>query len=155
MRIGLRDDGGRYVADPGVVGFSVPVMLDQDRPGGPCGCGEPSGEVPDTSASTGLPVRTVQERKVQYFDVDGNPQYEWVNVHTGEVIEVSQREELNDATGQTRVLATLVMGWPDGTRAVKEKDRVLDEDGNRWAILSTKPGVGSVGLELEWLDQNG
>jgi hypothetical protein len=159
MRVGLRDDWGRRCPGPEASPFSVPVVLDQDRPGGPCGCGcqsaQPGCVDTDTPDGTGLPTLTVQERVVQFYDVDGNPTYTWSDLVSGPAIEVQSRQELNDATGQTRVTASVTMGWPTDTRAPKEKDRLVDSLGARWSILSATPAPGIVRFELEWLDQNG
>jgi hypothetical protein len=147
MRVELSDGCG---PEPGA--YSMAVVLDDDFPGG-CGCGGTCcGD--DEPEDPSLPTLSIRERMRPTFDFTGTPQLSWRTAVQGPAIMYSERRETNDATGQTKVTATAVIGWDpeDDGPAPKESAVVWDGDGKRWELTVCNPLPGRLELVMERVD---
>ena len=149
MRVQLNGDCG-----PDTGSYSLPVALDDDysdecRCGGAC-CGDDDDESPGEP----LPVLTVRERKRSSVDFTGTPLLAWHTAAHGASISYVERRETNDATGQTKVTATAVLGWDEDEygAAPKESAVVWDDAGNRWELTSCTALPGRLNLVMERID---
>jgi hypothetical protein len=146
MRVELSDGCG---PEPGA--YSMAVVLDDDFPTG-CGCGGACcGGEPEDSL---LPTLTIRERVRDAFDFTGTPQLSWRTAVHGAAVTYTERRETNDATGQTKVTATAVLGWTpeDDGPAPKESAVVWDGSGKRWELTACNPLPGRLELTMERID---
>lgn len=161
MRIGLQDDAGFSRCAPGRSPFSIPIGLDDDLGCG-CGCGivgdgtgngNGNGGVVDPTdpPDSGVPTATIRYRAKLYYDGDGTPTYEWAVLGSGSVVLLQERTELNDATGQTQVLANGEVSWADELGTPTETC-VAWIGGVRYEVLSCVRLPGRLRLKLERLD---
>lgn len=86
------------------------------------------------------------------LDADGTPQWQWLDVVSGPALMFESRKELNDATGQTLVLARAVLGWSGDRDAPHETAVAIDSRGHRWQITSVVALPGRLEMQMEWLD---
>lgn len=130
--------------------FSLAVGLDDDFPGGCCGGNCSCGDTPGESEPE-WPTLTVRQRERTAMDFDGVPLLDWFTVATGPAIEYVKRVETNDATGQTLVKVSAVIGW-DGEHQPRETAVVWDSDGRRWEITSMNALPGRLEMQLERIE---
>jgi hypothetical protein len=148
VRVQLNDG---CMPEPGA--YSVPVLLDDDFPDDGCRCGgECCGD--DQPEDNPLPTLSVRERERDTFDFTGTPQLSWRTAVEGPAITFTQRRETNDATGQTMVTASAVLGWneEDDGPAPAESAVVWDSDGHRWELTACNPLPGRLELTMERVD---
>lgn len=151
MRIALEED---FPSCEG--GWSVPVVLDDDLPGG-CGCGGACccGDGDDAQEpGLPLPTLTVRERIRDGADFTGTPQLTWRTAGSGPAITYEQRRETNDGGGQTLVTATAVLGWVEDEPAPKETAVVWDSDGHRWQLTSVRALPGRLELAMQRVEDS-
>lgn len=74
------------------------------------------------------PTLTVERRIRTSYDDDGVPQFEWETVTTGVAIEFTERTEIDDVAGVTRIVAKAIMLY-DGEVAVTETAVVTSSHG--------------------------
>jgi hypothetical protein len=155
MRIGLSDPFGRQfgVSSP----FSVPVALDDDRPGSACGCDDGLPGDPDSPAPpvAGMPTLTLKARARKFRDEDGTLRFDWTTVTSGPAFVYKTRVETNDATGQTMEKAEVALAWSgdEGLVPPKETAVVFDEAGARWEVTSLLPAPGRLNILMERIDE--
>lgn len=151
MRVQLRDDH-RPRPDSAAGVWSIPVALDGDPPGTSCavGCAPGQGENPPPTGW--LPSLEVRERSRAGITEEGVAQYTWQPLHQGPASSMEERQEVNDATGNTMVTAKATMQWPDGKRAPLETAVAWDSRGYLWRISSSALSGGALSLKLERLD---
>jgi hypothetical protein len=133
--------------------FSMAVGLDDDFPDG-CRCGGQCCDEETSEPELPVPTLTIRERVRDAFDFTGTPQWSWRTAATGPAVTYSERRETNDASGQTKVTATAVLGWSeeDDGPAPKESAVVWDSDGKRWELTSCNPFPGRLELVMERVD---
>lgn len=152
MRIALEDDYGCSAEES----WSVPVVLDDDLPGGcgcggPCCCGDGDGA---QEPGTPLPTLTVRERIRDGADFTGTPQLTWQTAGSGPAITYEQRRETNDAAGQTLVTARAVLGWAEDAPVPTETAVVWDGAGNRWQVSRVAALPGRLELDMSRVEDS-
>jgi hypothetical protein len=152
MRIGIRDLADPLRGQPMKSPFAVQVAIDGTACCGgaaPCGA-EEDPPVLGTPDPSGLPLLRILSRAVSYADEEGTPRYAWTPVLTGIALLTEERTELNDATGQTMVKRSAVVGWSGEPQDAPAETAVAeDEQGNRWEITSLVALPGRIELQMQ------
>jgi hypothetical protein len=144
VRIGLHDDVGQDRCAPARGAWSIPLALDGDL-GPRCGC-----PVPVDQPVVEVPTASLRRRSRLYYDAEGTPTYDWSELGEGPIVLSEDRTELNDATGQTKVVATAEVSWADSLPDVDET-AVLWTGGLRYEVTSAVRAPGRLKLTLERL----